>query len=125
MRFNVRFGLGLQVSTDKAVEVDREVLPVLFLVLNIETLDRSRIRLLIDGDAHLLDHDLAVSSDNRLQFLELDLRQVGSGLFLCEGKILDHLLMRYQGHAVPGPVQSDVRPLALPGELVFQIQPVR
>jgi len=43
VRFDVSLGLGLQVGADKAVEVDREVLPVLLLVLDIEALDSSGI----------------------------------------------------------------------------------
>ena len=124
VRFNVRLGLGLQVGADKAVEVDREVLPVLLLVLDIEALDSSGISLLIDGDAHLLDHDLAVSSDDGLQLLELDLGD--SGVFsLDQRKCLDLLLVRDHVHGVPGPIPPNVRTWALPGELVFQIQPVR
>jgi len=92
-----------------AVEVDRQVLPVLFLVLDIEALDSSGIRFLVDGDAHLLNHDLAVGSDNGLQLLKLDLRDAGAVLFLYQGKVLDLLLVRDQRHGVPGPIPPDVR----------------
>src|SRR3989442_14346563 len=109
VRFNVRLGLGLQVGAGKAVEVDREVLPVALLVLDIVALDSSGISLLVDGDAHLLDHDLAVSRDDGLQLLKLDLGYVGVVLSLCQRKVLDLLLVRDQVHGVPGPIPPDVR----------------
>ena len=94
-------------------------------MLDIVALDRGGIRLLVDRDAHLLDHDLAVGGDDGLQLLELDLRQVGAALGLCQRKVLYLLLVRDDVHAVPGPIYPDVRTGPLPGELVQQIQPVR
>src|SRR5437868_3754703 len=82
------------------------------------------ISFLVNGDAHLLDHALAVRSDDGLQLLKLDLGHVGGALFLYQRKVLDLLLVRDQVHTVPGPIPPDVRTRALPGELVFQIQPV-
>jgi hypothetical protein len=108
VRFNVRLGFGLQVGADKTIEVDREVLPVLLLVLDIVALDSSGVSLLIDGDAHFLDHDLAVGSDDGLQLLELDLGNVGS-LALYQRKVLYLLLVRDHAHGVPGPIAPDVR----------------
>src|SRR5262249_41962843 len=118
VRFNICLGLGLQVGADKAVEVDREVLPVLLLVLDIVALDSSGIGLFIDRNAHFLNHDLAVSSDDGLQLLELDLGHVCGTLCLYQRKVLYLLLVRDHAHGIPGPIPPDVRTWALPGKLV-------